>query len=92
MHPNAVDHFVYFAEESTTNNDQDDDSVRWEYKWNEKDPTVYGPFTSDQMAVRLYTDFAIYYIRVLANTLVSLTYPQKACPQDMNSFRKTRLC
>lgn len=36
--------------ESSSNSDQDDESVRWEYKWNDKDPTVYGPFTSDQMA------------------------------------------
>jgi len=38
------------TEESTSADLDDDDSVRWEYKWSEQDPTVYGPFTSEQMA------------------------------------------
>jgi len=34
----------------TTTTDPDDDSVKWEYKWSDKDTEVYGPFTSEQMA------------------------------------------
>ncbi|CAK8694330.1 unnamed protein product [Clavelina lepadiformis] len=31
----------------------DDNSVKWEYKWNDEASKVFGPFTSEQMAVRL---------------------------------------